>query len=540
MKTLCRLLLLLLFSLASNAIMTAEPLSASPTASVKHQEIHQNRSGWSVFGPVKNFKGSPVKGIGRSGLFTARSPRKNWVALLPNGEISFSMRIKTIMEADTSIRIQALTFKGDESGLYIAQILKYKKAQGLDVRVIVDALSNQDYQTKKMYFDLQQHGVMVEGYEILGLEWLNEVSLGSSDPLLGSVHWNKRFHEKMWVVDGETGHGIAILGGLNIGNEYFRIDFLTPSRYWRDQDVVVRGTVVKDVVAAFDRNYQYFQNLKKKRGIANADRYWNTAKGLLDEVGNWNTTQGLFDAFGKLKVPYDTDARLNQRVAYMAELPFQPIYKPVRCRFFQNRPRFEETYITQAYLKLIQDAKEEILIANAYFVATEAMIKAIKDAARRCVKIVIITNSLETNDLPDITMVGRSHYAQLLEVNREAAVKNCPDGAAGVQIWEWQGRKAGTVERRQGTMHSKYAIFDRTVSLVGSYNLDPRSERLNSETAIICESKPLAKQLTDFFEQNDLSFSKRITMDVAKSYETPSDTADWLRKQFGKLFEDHF
>ncbi len=540
MKTLCYLLLLLLFSLENTGISAAEFPNISDTVSIKNQMINENVCSWSVFGPTKNFKGSPMPGIGRSGLFEGRSPKKNWVALLPNGEISFSMRIKTIMAADTSIRIQALTFQGDESGLYIAQILKYKRAQGLDVRVFVDALSNQNYQTKKMYFDLQQHGIMVEGYEILGLEWLNETSFGSSDPFVRSVDPNKRFHEKMWIVDGETDHGIAIVGGLNIGNEYFRIDFSNPSRYWRDQDVIIRGAVVQDIVAAFDRNYKYLQTLKKKRGIADADRYWNSTKDVLDELGNWDMTKGLFDAFGKLKMSYETDARLKQRVAYIAELPFRPIYKPARCRFFQNRPRLEESYITQAYLKLIQDAKKEILIANAYFVATEPLIDAIKDAARRCVKIVIITNSLETNDLPEITIIGRSHYTQLLEVNQEAAVKECPSGTAGVQIWEWQGRKAGTIERSQGTMHSKYAVFDRTVSLVGSHNLDPRSERLNSETAIICESKPLAKQLTDFFEQNDLSFSKRITMETTKKHEIPSGTAHWLRKQFGKLFEDHF
>ncbi|EFK07419.1 phospholipase D domain protein [delta proteobacterium NaphS2] len=540
MKTFCRLLLLLIFSMENSGVFAGAFPAAPGTVSIKHQEMNKEISPWSVFGPAKDFKGSPISLIGRSGLFHTRSPRKNWIALLPNGEISFAMRIKTIMEADTSIRIQALTFKGDESGLYIAQILKYKKAQGLNVRVIVDAVSNQNYQTKKMYFDLQQHGILVEGYEILGLEWLNEISMGSSDPLARTVDLNKRFHEKMWIVDGDTDHGIAIVGGLNIGNEYFRIDFSNPSRYWRDQDVIVRGTVVKDIVAAFDRNYQYFQCLKKRRGIADADRYWDLTQKSLDGLGNLDMTKELFNAFGKLKLGYETDAYLKQRVAYMSELPFQPIYRPARCRFFQNRPRFEESYIAQAYLKLIQDAKKEILIANAYFVATAPMIKAIKDAARRCVRVVIITNSLETNDLPDITIVGRSHYEELLEVNGEAAVKRCPDGTAGVQIWEWQGRKAGTVERRQGTMHSKYAIFDGAVSLVGSFNLDPRSERLNSETVIICESKPLAKQLTDFFQKSDLSFSKRITMEAAKAYKAPSGTAYRLRKQFGKLLEDYF
>jgi len=68
---------------------------------------------------------------------------------------------------------------------------------------------------------------------------------------------NKRHHEKMWIIDGETDHGVAVVGGLNIANEYFRIDPQNPSRYWRDQDVIVKGDVIKDMVATFERNFEY-------------------------------------------------------------------------------------------------------------------------------------------------------------------------------------------------------------------------------------------------------------------------------------------
>ena len=97
---------------------------------------------WSVFGPAKEFEGSPLSTIGRNGLFEVRSFEKNRIAILSNGDASFSERIKSLMKADASIRIQALTFKGDESGLYISEIMKYKRAQGLDVMVIVDANQN--------------------------------------------------------------------------------------------------------------------------------------------------------------------------------------------------------------------------------------------------------------------------------------------------------------------------------------------------------------------------------------------------------------
>ena len=480
-----------------------------------------------MFGPAQEFQGSPLPHIGRNGLFDVRPSEKNLIAILPNGEDSFSARIKTLMKTRTSVRIQALTFKGDESGLYIAEILKYKKAQGFDVRVIVDAFSNLDQQTKRMYFDLQQHGIDVEGYETFGLEWLNEIPVDGTHTLDASLDLNKQFHEKMWIIDGETDHGVAILGGLNIANEYFRVDPSNPSRSWRDQDVIVRGAVVKDMVTAFDRNHQYARKIKESRGIANTNRYWDTTRDLLDR-------------FGKIEIDHKTEPRLKKRVAHMAERLPQLKFEQARSRLFQNRPRFEESYITQAYLKLIRDAKEEVLIVNVYFIPSAKFIAAIRDAARRCVRVIILTNSPETNDLPDLTIVGRDYYKQILDVNREPAVRNCPCEDPGIQIWEWQGRREGEKDRSQGTIHAKYAVFDRVVSLVGSHNLDPRSEKLNSETAIIYESGPLSKRLARLFYASDLAFSKRISTEDAKGFRRPSEVLHWLRKKFVSLFEEYF
>ena len=117
------------------------------------------------------------------------------------------------------------------------------------------------------------------------------------------------------------------------------------------------------------------------------------------------------------------------------------------------------------------------MIANAYFIPSEELILALKDAARRCVSIKIISNSIETNDLPEITIVGRESFKDMLSVNNEAAVMACnKNKQSGIQIWEWQGKKKNMKKRNQGTMHSKYAVFDNPISLVGSYNLDPRSD----------------------------------------------------------------
>jgi len=524
-KNIFRLILALFFIFlyaCASPQSTGDKSVAGPTA--PRSDVPTSATQGSVFESPQEFVGSPYKEIGTSGLFNVHSPETNRIAVLHNGDDSFAARIQALKNADTSVRIQALIFTGDEAGLYITEILKEKKSQGLDVRVIVDGMSNSGVQTQWMYFDLKQHGIEVEGYETFYLQWLNELPVTRHDAADKTTDPNKRFHEKMWIVDGETDHGVAVVGGLNIANEYFRIDPQNISRYWRDQDVIVKGDVVKDMVETFDRNFEYFLKIKESRGFFNTNIYWEATRNLLKKTGMVNMN-------------HITDERLNKNVRKLADKKLDLKYEKAKCRFFQNRPRFGETYIEQAYLKSIKGAKKEILIGNAYFVASNAFVETVKDAARRCVKVIILTNSPETNDLSMLTIVGRDYYDDILAVNKEPLVQSCDEG--GVQIWEWQGRRTHATEQTEGTIHAKYAVFDRRISIVGSYNLDPRSRALNSESAIVFENETLSLQLADIFYKNDLDFSKQITLEDTKAFTESTDAIYQLRKQFGTLIEDN-
>ena len=478
----------------------------------------------SVFGPAEDFRGSGLEDIGKAELYPVRGPEQCEVAMLESGEGSFAARMEMLKNATKSIRIQALVFKGDEAGLRIAQVLKQKKAEGLDVRVIVDAFSNPWLQTQWMFFDLKQNGIEVEGYEALALQWVNEVPVPFLTPHYDAGRADKRFHEKLWLIDVETGHGQAVTGGLNIGNEYFRVDPTDPAGYWRDQDVALRGEILGDLAKAFDRNFEYLVSIKESRGIFNTNLYWDATRAVLDETG-------------KFPVNYETDERLVGRVEELEGNGAPLEFRPSRCRFLHNRPRFAETYILQAYLKIISSAEHEMLIANAYFVPTPAIAAALEDAARRCVSVTLVTNSPETNDLPEISMVGRGYYKDLLAVNETPEVVACPNSDAGLKIYEWIGQAAGDPVQ-QGTMHSKFAVADRRVSLVGSYNFDPRSERLNSETALVFEEAALADRLARWIVENDLGYSRQVTTADAAAFADPEETIYRFRKEIGHLFEE--
>ena len=502
---------------------TAPPMPGDATGEALTSYV-ETTSATSLLGPDAGFAGSDYPDVGLSGLFPVRGPAECRIAVLGGGEDSLAVRLETLKQARHSIRIQALVFKGDEAGLRIAGLLKEKKAAGLDVRVIVDAFSNPWLQTQWMYFDLKQHGIEVEGYEAMALQWLNELPIPHLMPHVDPDQPDKRFHEKMWIIDGGTEHAVAVTGGLNIGNAYFRTHPEDPDDYWRDQDVVLRGAIVDDMVEAFDRNFDYFVAVKKSRGIFNTNLYWDATRKVLDHTG-------------KVPISYDTDPAIVANVAAI-EARRPPLeFRGATCRFLQNRPRLRESYIQQAYVKLIERARQEAFIANAYFVPTPSLTRALTDAARRCVAVRLITNSPETNDLPEISLVGRGHYAELLEVNESPEVAACGNADAGLRIWEWVGQSADEASRGQGTMHSKYAVFDGQRGLVGSYNLDPRSERLNSETALAFHEPELTRQLRALFLGNDLRFSREITAAEAATFERPESVIERFRTSIGHLFE---
>lgn len=439
----------------------------------------------------QSFECSSVPAVACSGILPPRSEHESEVALLLDkntgfsGEISLTARLQSLVKARRSIRIQALIFTGDEAGLRVAKILKDKKAANphMDIRVIVDAMSNLGPQTQWMYYDLKQHGIEVEGYEAAYLGLINEVSVDDLTRI------NKRFHDKIWVVDGEEPEGVAIVGGLNVANEYFRID-RTPKNRWRDQDVIARGAVVRDIVAAFDRNYDYFKKIKAAwPDFLNTDKYWETARGVIKQTG-------------KLPIFYLQNKKLALEVEKALTRKLSLKWEPARTRFFQSRPRFEETYIHQAYLGLIQGASHpggEILIANAYFVPEPEIRQALVNAVAKGARVMVLTNSLETNDLPPLSYASRYLYNELIN--------------AGVEIFEYAGKRFG-----EGTIHAKFAVFDREVALVGSYNLDARSQKLNSETALVLESSKLAGELADQFITRDLTKSDLITRSQAEAW----------------------
>jgi len=414
----------------------------------------------------------------------------NRARLLTNGEASFVERMRLIDGAEQSIYVQALIFKADVSGGAIADRLIARKRDkpDLDIRVIVDAYSNiQDYDAQMLYFELTDAGIQVHGYEPLYLEWIDEI-----DPADWSAG-NKRYHEKYFVVDGER----AIVGGMNVADDYARIGS-DPARVWRDQDIYLEGPIVADVTSAFEENFRHFQRIHDRRPeVLESDAYWDAWRHVHPRLRETVTASlGRDRPWSRTKrAPFD-------RRALAARAVQSPMRDGVTVQFVRSRPRLEERWIDEAYRARIEAARSTIVIANAYFIPTGALRRALADAAGRGVEVTVITNSKETNDIPLISDAGRISYAELL--------------GAGVRIYEWHAERHG-----EGTLHAKLAVFDSRVAIIGSYNLDPRSLALNSEDVVIVEDERIAGELHTRVMGTDLAFAERVTARQARAWSDP-------------------
>lgn len=289
--------------------------------------------------------------------------------------------------------------------------------------------------------------------------------------------FNYRMHNKLIVADNH----IAILGGRNLGNEYFG---LNSTFNFLDVDVLGVGPVARESSGLFDHFWNNpavvsasaFGHDPPDEGsadeIASADlERLNKSERLQHfpiEMQNWDEILQSFVQRlhpGTSKVVYDTlgDDTISQRMASII-------------------PEFSKT------------AKRELLIVNAYVIPNEQMLKAARDLIEKGVKIKLLTNSLASQDVPAVN----SHYGpwrkpildtgiELYELRPDAAIKAQTDTPPIV---------SGFIG-----LHSKASVVDRTSVYIGSFNLDPRARDYNTEMGVLIDSPDIAEELAQLAQE---------------------------------------
>ena len=151
---------------------------------------------------------------------------------------------------------------------------------------------------------------------------------------------------------------------------------------------------------------------------------------------------------------------------------------------------------------------------SPYFVPGKKGVALLAGVRQRGARVVVITNSLASTDAVPVHSGYQRYRRALLEAGVELYEIKPTAGAA-------TGGRAGLVPTdRAGSsgasLHAKTFAFDRRIGFVGSYNLDPRSSRLNTEMGVLFECPALAKRLPEETERDLAHTAYRVELDGSR------------------------
>lgn len=376
--------------------------------------------------------------------------------------------------------------------------------------------------------------------------------------------FNDRRHEKILTIDGK----FAVMGGMNIADQYF--DIYPPGKnYWQDQDMLIiinylasspnvnidnsidNNSIIKDIENIFEGMFQTYINIfgdhhqkcfnpypvgtvEYKNFLKTHIKKYSdvTLNMAVKELANEeNNPQLLTEHFKRYKHKdvatwlkkwwiknenIQTKKHIyktirNLKAGKIGDSFFNPhFYNASEYQAIQQRPRLHELSIEQAYLDLINQAKNEILIANPYFIPSAEIKNALKAANARGVKVKIITNGEKTIDNRLVKVLARYYYKDLLDPS--VGSKN------ELEIYEWDGTDKQTGKQLRGLLHAKFMLVDQSAGIIGSYNLDNLSRNIQSESAIAIVSKGMISKLAEEFYTVDLKYAQRVTYEQALQY----------------------
>lgn len=405
---------------------------------------------------------------------------------LSKGFDAFGARLRLMDLADKSIDAQYFLMKPDDAGLVFAAEMMKAADRGVRVRFLLD-----DVFTNVEDVDL----AMLDAHPNIEVRIFNPVSRKGIYAFNYLGHFslaNRRMHNKSFIIDNQ----VAVVGGRNIAAEYYQLE--TTGEFF-DFDMLSVGPVVKEVSNQFDT-------------------YWNHKLALpMAALFNEDDKEKLTESYEQVKREM---AEAGQSI--YADAISTPVIKQLDS--FVLKP-----YIAEARLiaddpqKLLQDispdmqhvanelrtallaAEDEIVIFTPYLIPGKRGIELVKRLREKGIRIIILTNSLATNNHTPVHSAYARYRKDLLE--------------AGVELWEARADAAkittpeGESQLDKLTLHTKGIIIDGKRVFVGSLNLDPRSIDINTEMGLLIDSSELGKQLTENSRSKIPAIAYRVKMD---------------------------
>ncbi len=448
-------ILLLALSLALSACTTVRPVGKK-TESYYLASPEVTRLG-------KLYASAQAKHAGQSGF-----------RILEYGPEALMARAAMVDSAEHTLDLQYYIYDPDKIGQFLTERILEAADRGVRVRLLLDDNNQAD----------DRHLIVLAAHPNIEVRVFNPFHYRGQwmkipQYLTDLDRVNRRMHNKVLVVDNQ----LAILGGRNIGDNYFDI---SEDDNFRDFDLLIAGPLVKESSAAFDvfwnSPWAYPAESLTRNPVSVAD----------SELLKSNLQANVFSEEGS------PDRNFGLRDEYIREVIDNPehlIWATGEVIWDSpNKMKGDSADAAKVARRLeleINNCKKDLLMECGYFVPGAEGVKQLADLAKMGVRIRMITGALEATDQPLVYSAYRRYRKALL--------------ASGVELYEFkvQAKPMSAKPRRwfkpkgpPASLHSKVMVFDRERIWIGSFNIDERSKRYNTEIAAIISSSELAEQLT--------------------------------------------
>lgn len=440
----------------------------------------------------------------------AAHPGQTGTLVLERGEHALLVRAWLADNARRSIDVQYFIWSTDNIGILAAESLLRAADRGVRVRVIVDDLLI-DAPDASLRALAAHPGIDIRVYNPVhrvGVPWYRR--------LWGLVtnfrRANQRMHDKTLTVDGE----LAITGGRNMADEYFDYDH---AYNFRDRDALVVGAGAAEVQRSFER-------------------FWNDplAVPIEQQLEETLTPAQIAATYAGLHAhaadPRNFAPEVHQAISAIPET-FPQLAEQVRwspVEFISDRPGKNDGasglggggLSTAALARLVDSARQEVLIQSPYLVLSDEALALFRRTLARGVRVRISTNSLASTDNLQAFSGYRKQRRKLIEMGIEVReFRPHPQ----VEREVMQRYAALRTKSPVFALHAKTMVIDRTAVYIGTYNLDPRSENLNTEVGVIIHDPVQAERVAGAIDTDMLPGNS-----WNPATDAPDGEADWRKR----------
>ena len=402
----------------------------------------------------------------------ALAPDETAYGLFKSGEEEFAARLRSIALAGRSLDAQYYLWHDDLTGRAIARELLRAADRGVRVRILLDDVTARGH---------DEELAVLDAHERIEIRVFNPFRTRGStvgnglEFIFGGGRVNHRMHNKLWIADSR----LAIVGGRNIGDEYFGAN---EGVNFGDLGVFMAGHIVADADVLFDQYWNSdavvpisaFAQPKDAEAELAKKRAGLDAKN--QEALATPYAKHLLDLRDEGVIGLHLDEMLRgKQVKLVAD-------DPVKSKGEENAPQVMLNTITG----LLESAQKEAVIISPYFVPKRPGTDQLVAIEKRGVSVHLLTNSLAANDVASVHG-GYSKYR--LDLLR-----------AGVDIHELKplplaSKSKNKESKSTASLHAKSVLTDGHIAFVGSFNMDPRSARINTECGVIIDDPAFSAQL---------------------------------------------